>query len=75
MTDRPIPAIDLGAEAGIAAHEYVLIGVAVAIAAGFLGRGLIRRRRGAARGCSACPGCSGGASCPIVELPDPGGKP
>lgn len=75
MNETSLPPIDLGAEAGMAWHEYALVALAVALAMGYLARGLLRRRRGAARGCSTCPGCSSGESCPMVHLPGPGGKP
>ncbi|GAA0311152.1 FeoB-associated Cys-rich membrane protein [Rhodovulum strictum] len=65
------PQIDLATETALAGHEIALIALALAVALGFLFRGLIRRRRGAARACGGCAGC-GGASCKATGLDLPG---
>jgi hypothetical protein len=69
MTDTPH--IDLGAEVGIAPHEYALIALALAVALGFLFRGLLRRRRGAAPACASCPGCTAATPCKAVDISFP----
>lgn len=65
MTDTT-PPIDLGAETALAGHEIALIAIAVALALGFLFRGLLRRRRGAAPACAGCGGCTSGTACKVV---------
>ncbi|SIO09792.1 hypothetical protein SAMN05444722_0407 [Rhodovulum sp. ES.010] len=60
------PEIDLAAETALSGPEIALVSVAVALALGFLFRGLLRRRRGAAPACTTCPGCTSGGPCKAV---------
>lgn len=66
MTDTP--AIDLAAETALSGAEIALIVLAVALALGFLFRGLLLRRRGAAPACRSCPGCTSGNPCKAVDF-------
>lgn len=60
------PQIDLAAETALAGHEIALIALVLAVALAFLFRGLIRRRRGAARACDGCAGCTSGTACKAI---------
>jgi len=65
------PQIDLAAETALASYEIALVALALALALGFLFRGLLRRRRGAAPACNACPGCTAETPCKAVEFDFP----
>lgn len=66
MNDTPL--IDLGAEAGIAPVELLIVGVLVLIALAYLGRGFWRKRRRvvSGQGCGSCAGCASSGACPLA---------
>jgi hypothetical protein len=68
MNQTMQPAIDLGAEAGIAPLEFLLVATLAGLALAYLLRGFLKRRAKAVsgEGCTGCPGCSSTGSCPSV---------
>ena len=71
MTETALPpSVDLGSEAAVAMQDYALVIIVLALALGFLLRGVLRRRA-AGGGCAGCSSCGRSGSCPMIKIPSP----